>query len=151
MASNLTLPSSENESGRDAHKCLAAKLITMKIIGLNVVRSVLESAWKLRGRVSFSPLEENNCLVAFPTVSDNNRIVETSPWSVNGAHVMLKPWKEDMSLAEISFVYSPFWVQAMVFHLISWTLRVQKSSVDLRGSFFRQISIIKSLVLTENS
>lgn len=82
-------------------------LNSTKIIGSNVIRTILSLAWNMGDHVWFTHLQQNIYLFSFINVADQERVLETRSWTVKGTHVILKPRAEDTYLEEIDFSFSP--------------------------------------------
>lgn len=102
-----------NEEAHESYTelTLVGCIIADRILNFKAVKSILYSSWNLGSNVSISLVEPNKFSCTFNTAIDRDRILHASPWAVKGHIVVLKSWSPSVTLSEIVFTQSPFWVQ----------------------------------------
>lgn len=102
-----------NEGHQDAFNelTLVGCIISNCALNFKAVKSIFHTSWNLRPNLQISSVEYNKFSCTFNKESDRDRILNASPWAFKGHTIVLKPWSPSVTISEIDFTYSPFWVQ----------------------------------------
>ncbi|KAK9284051.1 hypothetical protein L1049_012311 [Liquidambar formosana] len=89
---------------------LVGKLLSNRGINKNALRSI-SRAWNILHGLTITELNPNIFLFGFTTEIERDRSFSARPWSVMGSHLVLKYWSPSLTIEEVDFSVSPFWVQ----------------------------------------
>lgn len=101
-------------------KVLVGKVISEKTISLAMIKAILVKSWQTRRGYRAAAKLNNMFVFTFEHDVDAKIIIENRPWTINNQQLAIAEWPPNMSIEEISFSYSPFWVQ-------TWRLPLIKS------------------------
>lgn len=88
--------------------CVVGKLLADRIVGKEIIRTPLISAWQPTGRVTFKTLGTNLFLIDFENGWDKDRIMEGCPWMFDGHLVSLADFDGLTPVSEIDFEKAAF-------------------------------------------
>ncbi|KAH7836815.1 hypothetical protein Vadar_006006 [Vaccinium darrowii] len=98
-------------SRQDCLLSAIGKIITQKGINLSGLKAAMEAVWGYpRG---FKVMEVGGGIYkfVFGCEMDLLRVLSGSPWIYNNQLIVLQRWTERLAPNEISFTFSPFWIQ----------------------------------------
>lgn len=90
---------------------LVGKILSTKSFSQVVVKDIVTKAWNLMMEVEVSVLGRNVFPFSFNHEADVRRAWNRRPWSIKGEHLTLKNFRADLSLNEVDFSTTVFWVQ----------------------------------------
>jgi hypothetical protein len=90
---------------------IVGKLLTLKPLHPQLVRSTMAAAWNFAAPLSIEVLAANKFLFTVPLQSHVNRILLQAPWNIRGSLLLLQQWTPDLALEEINLHLCVFWVQ----------------------------------------
>nr|POE69162.1 uncharacterized protein CFP56_74507 [Quercus suber] len=97
------------------------KILTKRIIFLEVLRKNMKMLWKPNRGLQISEIEDDMFLVEFGDGRDKKRVMEMSPWSFEKQLILLQEFEGELVPKEIVLKWSPFWVQIYNLPLKSMT------------------------------
>jgi hypothetical protein len=65
--------------------CLVGKILADRMIGKEIIKSMLIWGWRPKGSISFKVLGENLFIIEFEYVWDKTRVLEGRPWVFEGS------------------------------------------------------------------
>ncbi|KAJ1394458.1 Zinc finger, CCHC-type [Sesbania bispinosa] len=90
---------------------LIGKIISRKLINKTTAKSMILKGWGALDKVSISDIGPNKFLFHFTDEDLMKKVIREAPWNVLGNHLSIQPWTPEMSIEEVSFNLSPFWIQ----------------------------------------
>ncbi|CAA7019867.1 unnamed protein product [Microthlaspi erraticum] len=76
--------------------------------------STLRQQWKLSGGLKVFPLEKDNIILfEFEHKSDKKNVIMDGPWNVDGIIIVLKQCPQNISMSDIDFSATSFWVKVI--------------------------------------
>lgn len=90
---------------------LVGRIISDRILNFKAVKSILNASWNLGLNVQIVSLEPNKISCNFNKEADRDRILNASPWAIKGHILVLQHWSPSVTISELDFSHSPFWVQ----------------------------------------
>ncbi|KAK3023407.1 hypothetical protein RJ639_042795 [Escallonia herrerae] len=106
----IELEEDETNANREYSLMLLAKLISTKKPNTKIVQNVLAKVWNPTKGMKVQTLEENTLCIALNHEWDRSQILASKPWSVMGSHLVVQDWPSNLSIKEIEFNISPFWI-----------------------------------------
>ena len=91
--------------------CLIGKLLTKRILNLEVMRSVLHKVWKLEGGLEIKEVDDKVHVFQFQDETEKDRVLVRQPWSFNKSLIVFKEFDGLSLLDSINMEWCPFWVQ----------------------------------------
>ncbi|KAK3021224.1 hypothetical protein RJ639_045125 [Escallonia herrerae] len=61
--------------------------------------------------MKIQPLEDYKLCITFNHEWDRSRVLDSRPWSVMSSHLVVRDWPPDLSMEEIEFNTSSFWIR----------------------------------------
>ncbi|KAK3006808.1 hypothetical protein RJ639_015769 [Escallonia herrerae] len=107
----IELEEDDTNANREYSLMLLAKLISTKKPNIKIVQNILAKVWNPSKGMKVQTLEENTFCIALNHEWDRSRILESRPWSVMSSHLVVRDWPPNLSLKEIEFNISPFWIR----------------------------------------
>ena len=90
---------------------LLGKILSNKSFPRTVVKDIVGKAWNLINEVEVKVVDRNVFIFAFNHEADLRRAWDRRPWSIKGEHLILKKFDPNLSLNEVDFTSTEFWVQ----------------------------------------
>lgn len=90
---------------------LIGSIIFDRILNFRAVKAILLAAWNLGSFIQITALDRNLITCIFTKAEDRDRILNTGPWAVKGHIISFTIWSPTVSIEEIDFSRTPFWVQ----------------------------------------
>ncbi|KAK2991912.1 hypothetical protein RJ640_014108 [Escallonia rubra] len=90
---------------------LLVKIISSRKINSKAVQAILQKAWNPSKGMKIHSQQENIFRITMNHEWDRNRILESRLWSVMSSHVVVRDWPPHLSMDEIDFSQSPFWIR----------------------------------------
>ena len=79
------------EETTDARRnCLLGKLLTKRVLNLEVMRSVVYKVWKLVGGLEIKEVDDKVHVFQFQDETEKDRVLVRQPWSFNKSLIILK-------------------------------------------------------------
>ena len=79
------------EETTDARRnCLLGKLLTKRVLNLEVMRSVVYKVWKLVGGLEIKEVDDKVYVFQFEYEIEKDRVLVRQPWSFNKSLIILK-------------------------------------------------------------
>ncbi|KAK3005119.1 hypothetical protein RJ639_016509 [Escallonia herrerae] len=107
----LELEEDTNNANKEYPLTLLAKIISNKKVNAKAVQSILFKAWNPNKGMKIQLMEENCFCITFNHDWDRTRVLESRPWSIMSSHMVVRDWPPDLTLKEINFNLSPFWIR----------------------------------------
>lgn len=98
-------------------KLLIGKILTNKAFPKSLVKEILIKAWNVINDVEVSAVDKNIFMFSFKHEADVRRAWDRRPWTVKGEHLVLKRFSPDISVSEVDFSFTEFWIQIHGFPL----------------------------------
>nr|POE73448.1 hypothetical protein CFP56_08751 [Quercus suber] len=109
---DIALGSSSTKAAREIGKnCVVMKILTKRIIFLEVLRKNMKMLWKPNKGLQIFEIEDDMFLVEFGDGRDKKRIMEMSPWSFEKQLILVQEFEGELVPKEIVLKWTPFWVQ----------------------------------------
>ncbi|KAK3037272.1 hypothetical protein RJ639_029684 [Escallonia herrerae] len=108
---SIDLEEDDSNANMEYSITLLANIVSFKRMNVNTVQSILSKAWHPSKGMKIRNLEENLFCINFNHEWDRKRILDSRPWSISGSHMVVRDWPPDLTLKEIDFNLSPFWVR----------------------------------------
>ena len=105
---NLEVVPTSNE---DSKKLLIGKILSSKSFSKSLVKEILIKAWNVINDVEVSAVDKNIFMFSFKHEADVRRAWDRRPWTVKGEHLVLKRFSPDISVLEVDFSFTEFWIQ----------------------------------------
>ncbi|KAF7806998.1 putative N-acetyltransferase [Senna tora] len=90
---------------------LVRRVIAPKPLNRRTVRTMLIKSWGYPKGIHIVDLSTNTFLFNFNEANTPRRIMEEAPWNVMGYLISLQRWVLEVTIHEVSYDYSPFWIQ----------------------------------------
>lgn len=91
-------------------KLLIGKILTNKAFPKSLVKEILIKAWNVINDVEVSAVDKNIFMFSFKHEADVRRAWDRRPWTVKGEHLVLKRFSPDISVSEVDFSFTEFWI-----------------------------------------
>ncbi|KAE9465341.1 hypothetical protein C3L33_02748, partial [Rhododendron williamsianum] len=108
---SISLEDSSEGSNDYPNFVLVGKIISIRKPHRQGVFNVINKAWRTRGNFSISIWRDSLYAFTFDLEEDLLKITNQAPWSVMGGLLVLARWNHDMTIEDLDFSHSPFWVQ----------------------------------------
>lgn len=131
---DLNWGESSRQSGGD--KLLVGKLFATKKQGLEVLKDLIQRAWRPKGKVGVSVASPNMYVFSFDNPRDIDKVLKDSPWTINGNLLNVQRWEQGKRIDQIELSRCLIWVQISS---LPWDLQTMENIVKL-GS---KIGIVK--------
>ncbi|XP_065629740.1 uncharacterized protein LOC136067578 [Quercus suber] len=105
---NLEVVLSSSES---SEKLLIGKILSNKSFPGNLVKEILVKAWNVINDIEVTVVDKNIFMFSFLYEADVRRAWDKRPWTVKGEHLILKRFCSDISVSEVDFSTTEFWIQ----------------------------------------
>jgi hypothetical protein len=92
------------------HACVVGKLLADRMVGKDIVKTLLQHAWQPTGRVSFKTLGQNSFLIDFEHEWDKSKIMEGRPYTFDGHIVSLLDFDGITPPSQLNFEKAAFWI-----------------------------------------
>ncbi|KAJ1390976.1 Zinc finger, CCHC-type [Sesbania bispinosa] len=116
---------------------LIGKIISRKLINKTTTKTMILKGWGAIDKVSISDIGPNKFLFHFTDEDLMKRIIREAPWNVLGNHLNIQPWNPELSIEEVSFNLSPFWIQIHGLPIEMMTVKNASSIGSKLGSILR--------------
>ncbi|KAK3016308.1 hypothetical protein RJ639_007628 [Escallonia herrerae] len=107
----LELEEDTNNANKVYPLTLLAKIISNKKVNAKAVQSIIFKAWNPNKGMKIQLMEENCFCITFNHDWDRTRVLESRPWSIMSSHMVVRDWPPDLTMKEINFNFSPFWIR----------------------------------------
>lgn len=111
LPDSISLDDSSEGSNEYPNFVLVGKIISSRKPHRQGVFNVINKAWRTRGHFSISVWRDSFYAFTFDLEEDLIKITNQAPWSVMGGLLVLTRWNHDMTIEDLDFSHSPFWVQ----------------------------------------
>lgn len=123
---------------------LIGKVVALQSFNSNLVHEVVSKAWNLKGPLKVVSAGKNLFVFSFEQESNLHHAYSRRPWTLKGAHLLLKDWKPYLTLDEIDFTTSTFWVQ--VHGLPSaWQFEDNLRRIGMAVSIVKTVDFVKGV------
>ena len=100
-------PSAQEKSNR----LLIGKILSKKVFPKPLVKEILTKAWNTINDIEVSVVDKNLFIFSFAHEAELRRAWDRRPWTVKGEHLILKRFNSDLSISEVDFSTTEFWIQ----------------------------------------
>ncbi|KAK3012835.1 hypothetical protein RJ639_008614 [Escallonia herrerae] len=107
----LDLDADDSNAAKESTLTLVAKVISPKKINAKLAYSILLKAWNPSKGMQVKHQEDNVFSISFNHEWDRKRILDARPWSIMSSHLVLRDWPANLTLDELEFHHSPFWIR----------------------------------------
>ncbi|PON88154.1 hypothetical protein TorRG33x02_159830 [Trema orientale] len=107
----LELVSSEQDTEVEGQVKAVGKLISLKSYSVRFIKMILSQIWGIPKGLKVNELERIKLIFLFPLYLDKKRVLECGPWSINREHLILKDVPSSISIQEVDFSTTTFWVR----------------------------------------
>ncbi|KAK3012916.1 hypothetical protein RJ639_009673 [Escallonia herrerae] len=107
----LDLDADDSNAAKESALTLVAKVISPKKINAKLAYSILLKAWNPSKGMQVKHQEDNVFSISFNHEWDRKRILDARPWSIMSSHLVLRDWPANLTLDELEFHHSPFWIR----------------------------------------
>ena len=126
---------------RGGEKLLVGKLFATKKQGLDVLKDLIQRAWRPHGKVGVSVESQNLFVFSFDTPRDIDRVLKDSPWTVNGHLLNLQKWEQGKRIEQLDMSRCSVWVQVSS---LPWDLQ-NRDNIVILGSKMVLLKGLKTL------
>ncbi|KAK2988437.1 hypothetical protein RJ640_001386 [Escallonia rubra] len=105
------LEEDELNASIDYSLTLLAKVISPKSVNPKAVQTILQKAWNPAKGMSCQHQRDNIFSIFFKHEWDRKRVLDSCPWLVMSSYLVVRDWPPHLTLEEIEFSYSPFWIR----------------------------------------
>lgn len=121
---------------------IAAKFLTKRALNCDVLAKTFTPLWRARNGFKIKRIGDHIILFIFDNKDDVDRILKSEPWSFNKHPVIMPPCEFDMSIQELKFDRTIFWVQVHGIPLRFMNVGAAMKICSVLGSFMRiQVAI----------
>ncbi|XP_042944558.1 uncharacterized protein LOC122278436 [Carya illinoinensis] len=107
-----------------SERSLVGKVISMRRIGKEVIRSMMERIWKVGKPVEFQEIGSNCYVITFVTRKDKVRVLDGRPWLFDNHLFVLKEFEGKVQPNLFDFDHACLWVQMLNLPLNYMTKRM---------------------------
>ncbi|KAJ1403457.1 hypothetical protein SESBI_27298 [Sesbania bispinosa] len=116
---------------------LIGKIISRKLINKTTTKTMILKGWGALDKVTISDVGPNKFLFHFSDEDLMKKVIREAPWNVLGNLLSIQPWSPEMSLEEVSFNFSPFWIQIHGLPIEMMTVKNASSIGNKLGTILR--------------
>lgn len=87
------------------------KILTEKQLNKKVVKSMIKKGWDDPQGLTIVDPAPKTFLFNFADINTPLRILEEAPWNILGQVLILKQWNPQISMQEVDYTHTPYWVQ----------------------------------------
>lgn len=131
----LTLVADNEGATKKVGISLVGKILSEKLFKGNEIFMVVRRIWFTKEIPKVEDIGPNTFLLIFKSETDRDRVWNRRPWTINKSHLLLREWKPDISLEEICFNFTTFWVQIKALPLQFMT----KDNAEMIGKLFSKL------------
>uniref|UniRef100_A0A7N2LPC3 DUF4283 domain-containing protein n=1 Tax=Quercus lobata TaxID=97700 RepID=A0A7N2LPC3_QUELO len=102
---------SKSELLEECALSLFGRLLADRNQNLRALKSTLKSAWKLGSDLRIVDVGKNIFQFKFNSKYQMEWVERNGPWNFDNNLLLMCRWKKGLSITNISFTHSPFWVQ----------------------------------------
>ncbi|KAK3004348.1 hypothetical protein RJ639_018052 [Escallonia herrerae] len=107
----LELEADDSNANKESDLTLIVKVISTKKVHAKLAHSILLKAWNPSKGMKTHHQDENIFSITFNHIWDRKRILEARPCSIMSSHMVICEWPANLTLEEIDFNHSPFWIR----------------------------------------
>ena len=101
---------SRSELLEESSLSLFGRLLSDRQQNMRALKSTLRLVWKMGSDLQIVEVGNNTFQFKFRSRFQMEWVENSGPWNFNNNLLLLCRWKKGMTLANISFTHSPFWV-----------------------------------------
>ena len=101
---------SRSELLEESSLSLFGRLLSDRQQNMRALKSTLRLVWKMGSNLQIIEVGNNTFQFKFRSRFQMEWVENSGPWNFNNNLLLLCRWKKGMTLANISFTHSPFWV-----------------------------------------
>nr|POF20283.1 hypothetical protein CFP56_48189 [Quercus suber] len=119
---------------------LIGKILSSKAFSKSLVKEILIKAWNVINDIEVFAVDKNLFMFSFKHEADVKRAWDRRPWTVKGEHLVLKRFSPDISVSEVDFSFTKFWIQIHGLPLNwtrVWSRNVVKVEIDASYPLFQ--------------
>lgn len=94
-----------------AKNVLLGRIIAQKSLSRKVIKGMIKKGWGDPQGLTIVDLSPNTFLFNFTNPDTPNKILEEAPWNIMGHVLVLSKWNPQVSMHEIEYNHTPFWIQ----------------------------------------
>lgn len=86
-------------------------VVSDKVINFKAIKNILLNVWNFGTPIQTTHLDRNKFVVSFTSEESKAKVLVACPWAIKGHILLLQQWNPSYSLEELTFCYTPFWIQ----------------------------------------
>nr|POE50547.1 hypothetical protein CFP56_00011 [Quercus suber] len=94
-----------------SNRLLIGKILSKKVFPKPLVKEILTKAWNIVNDIEVSVADKNVYIFSFAHEAKLRRAWDRRPWIVKGDPLILKCFNSNLSIAEVDFSTTEFWIQ----------------------------------------
>lgn len=108
---NILLEEEEGATEQIIDRVLIRKILSVRPFRRFTIGEIIKNMWRTKAGVNVEGIADNTFKFAFALTEDKEVILKNKPWNLNGAHLVLREWSDDLSIEEVNFGRSIFFIQ----------------------------------------
>ncbi|KAJ7961439.1 Zinc CCHC-type-like protein [Quillaja saponaria] len=93
------------------NRTLVGKLLCGRQFKNHVISIIVSKAWKPSAGFMVLEVDFNKFVFTFANKREKQKVLSFTAWTINGAPLIIKPWDPSLSVHDIDFSTTCFWVQ----------------------------------------
>lgn len=114
---------------------LFGRLLANRHQNMRALKYTLRSAWKMGSDLRIVDVGKNIFQFNFNSSYQMEWVGRNSPWNFDNNLLLLCRWRKGLSIANISFTHSPFWIQVWGLPFESMTKEVGRDLGNKLGKY----------------
>lgn len=90
---------------------LIGQVVSDKIVNFRTIKAILSNVWDFGSQITITSIDRNKFSCTFEILENINRVLTACPWSIKGHIILRQKLSPELSMNELSFRFSPFWIQ----------------------------------------
>ena len=94
-----------------SNRLLIGKILSKKVFPKPLVKEILTKAWNTINDIKVLVANKNMFIFSFAHEAELRKAWDRRPWTVKGEYLILKHFSSDLSISEVDFSTTEFWIQ----------------------------------------
>ena len=127
---------------RSGEFLLAAQFLTPQFLNMEAMARTCKQLWRSTNGFKIRNHKGQRVLFVFDNLGDVDRILQNQPWSFDKHLVMLQRYNSDVSVRELIFKTTLFWVQVHDIPVRYMNRRVAEEICDIVGEVQKSVGAV---------